>query len=77
MLAASSDLLKNKAKVPPFLAQMAKDGAQQLSLLYGSTDETYQSSSVRAYLDETPSQKKLVDDALADFGMEKLKYTPR
>jgi hypothetical protein len=76
-LAARSDLLKNKARVPPFLEQMAKDGAQQLSLLYGSTDETYQSSSVRAYLDETPSQKKLVDDALADFGMDKLKYIPR
>ena len=77
VLAARSDLLKNKADVPPFLEQMAKDAARELSLLYGSTDETYQSSSVRAYLDETPSQKKLVDDALADLGMEKLKYVPR
>ena len=77
VLAARSDLIKNKAKVPPFLEQMAKDAAQQLSLLYGSTDETYQSSSVRAYLDETRSQKKLLDDALTDFGMDKLKYTPQ
>lgn len=77
VLAVRSDLVKNKAKVPPFLEQMAKDGAQQLSLLYGSTDETYQSSSVRAYLDETASQKKLVEDTLADFGMEKLKYVQR
>jgi hypothetical protein len=77
LLAARRDLVKNKAKVPPFLEQMAKDAAQQLSLLYGSTDETYQSSSVRAYLDETSSQKKLLDDALAGFGMDKLKYKPQ
>jgi hypothetical protein len=77
VLAARRELINSQAKAPAFLEQMAKDAAHQLTLLYCSTDETYQSSSVRAYIDETPSQKKLLEDALADFGMDKLKYTPR
>ena len=76
VLGTRRDLISKKANVPAFLEHMAKDAAQQLSDLYGSPDATYQSSSVRAYLDETSSQKKLVDDALKDFGLDKLQYNP-
>jgi hypothetical protein len=73
-LASRQHLLDTGVKVPDFLAQIAKDAAEQLSEIYSSSDATYQSSSARAYLDETPSQKKLVNDALADYGQDPLKY---
>jgi len=49
---------------------------EELSALYSSNDATYRSSSTRAYLDETPSLKKLVNDALAACGKDPLKYEP-
>ena len=68
-LAARRDLLDKGVKVPDLLAQIAKDAAQQLSNLYSSGDTSYRSSRVRAYLDENPGQKKLVNTTLADFGL--------
>jgi hypothetical protein len=56
-LAARRDLLDKDVKVPDLLAQIAKDAVQQLSNLYSSGDTSYRSSSVRAYLDESPGQK--------------------
>jgi hypothetical protein len=75
-LAARRDLLSKGAKVPGPLQQMAKDAAEQVSTIYSSSDNSYQSSSARAYLDDTPSQKKLVNDALADDKKDPLKYEP-
>jgi hypothetical protein len=50
-------ILDKDVKVPDLLAQIAKDAVQQLSNLYSSGDTSYRSSSVRAYLDESPGQK--------------------
>ncbi len=75
-LAVRRALLDKGVKVPDLLAQIAKDGAQQLSSMYRSDDASYRSSSVRAYLDETPSEKKLVNNTLESYGLEALKYEP-
>ncbi len=76
-LAARRDLLDSGAKVPELVDRIAKDAALLLSDIYSSGDETYRSSSARAYLDEMPSRKKLVNDALAEYKKDALKYEPR
>ncbi len=58
-------------KSPAMLAGMAAEAAQQLSALYASTQSTYRSSSPRAYIDEHPEIKTLVENALG----RKLTYT--
>jgi hypothetical protein len=73
-LAVRRDLLDKGVKVPDLLIQIAKDAVQQLSSLYSSDDSSYQSSSVRVYLDDTPSQKQLVNTTLGNYGLDALKY---
>jgi hypothetical protein len=73
-LTTRRDLLSKGAKLPDLLEQLATDAAEHLSTLYSSSDETYQSSSARTFLDETPSHKKLVNDTLTSYKKDTLKY---
>lgn len=80
VLTTRKELLGKKATVPTMLEQLAQDAALQLSNLYKSDKQdnaTYYTSSVRAYLDDQPQEKKLVNDALKSFAMPELKYEPQ
>ena len=68
----------DRGAVPEEATQLATYSVDAISNLYSSDDSSYRSSSVRAYLDETHSQKTMVESAMSDLktAQKELKYQP-
>lgn len=62
------------AAVPDVLDVLAHSAADRLGILYGSNEDSYQSSSPRAYIDETKGLKQLINEARHDYVMQELHW---
>jgi hypothetical protein len=71
VLKSQADLISGGKNAPPMLSAMALEAANQLSTIYASAGNTYRSSSPRAYIDEHPGVKTLIETTLA----KQLTYT--